>query len=366
MQSRITSRLTNRQKWELGLGLAVIYVPIRIYMNVLQIDMPTFWHRLPLWTMELLFSIAFFILWINVIEWLQYVTSRFLGEDFPERFRVVNQAIMLVVAIALAMVFNHWYRYLWHWMEAVFDKRSFDVLPITLNNSPVLKQRANTSITVMALMAEYYLAANKRVYERLQRVVINEERLQKENATAHFNALKNQVSPHFLFNNFSVLTTLVETNQELSVKFINQLSKAYRYILEKSVYDSIKLATEVEFLETYMFLLMIRFENKLSLDIRISCQEKEKYSIVPLTLQLLVENAVKHNRMSASNPLLITIGVDDDYLVISNPLQVRDLPESSTRLGLQNIVNRYKLLIDKPVMVDKTDGCFTVKVPLLS
>lgn len=366
MQSRTTFPLTNRQKWQLGLGLAAIYVPIRIYMNVLQIDIPGLLHRLPLWMVELLFSVAFFTLWINVVEWLQYYTSKFFGEDFLERFGLLNQLLTLFFAIALAMIFNHWYRYLWHFMEAVWDKESLHVLPIILNESPVQKIRANTSITVLALMAAYYLAANRRVYERLQQAVINEERLEKENAKAHFNALKNQVSPHFLFNNFSVLTTLVETDQELSVQFINQLSKAYRYILEKSEYDSIKLATEMEFLETYMFLLMIRFENKLNLDVQISCQEKEKYSIAPLTLQLLVENAVKHNRMSASSPLLITIRVDDEYLVVSNPMQVRDLPEVSTRLGLQNIVNRYKLLINKPVMVEKDRGCFTVKVPLIS
>lgn len=366
MQYRTTIPLENLQKWKLGLGLAAIYVPIRIYMNVLQIDTPGLLHRLPLWTVELLFSVAFFTLWINVVEWLQYYIAKFLGEDFPERFRIVNQFLMLLFAIALAMIFNHWYRYLWHLMEAVWEKESFYVLPITLNESPVGRIRANTSITVLALMAGYYLAANRRVYQRLQQVSINQERLEKENAKAHFNALKSQVSPHFLFNNFSVLTTLVETDQELSVQFINQLSKAYRYILEKSEYDSIKLATEVEFLETYMFLLMIRFGDKLNLSVQISCQEKERYSIVPLTLQLLVENAVKHNRMSTSNPLLITISVDGDYLVVSNPMQVRDLPEVSTRLGLQNIVNRYKLLINKPVMVEKDRNCFTVKVPLIA
>ncbi|MHA4739775.1 sensor histidine kinase [Dyadobacter sp. MSC1_007] len=366
MQSRTSFPLTNRQKWELGMGLAFIYVPLRVYMNVVQLDMPGFWHRLPLWTMEMLVSIAFFILWINVIEWLQYFTARFLGEDFPERFRLLDQIFTLLLAIALAMVFNHWFRFIWHWTEAVWIRQSFDVLPITFNDSPIPKKRANNSITVMALMAAYYLAANKRVYQRLQQVFINEERLEKENAKAHFNALKNQVSPHFLFNNFSVLTTLVETNQELSVQFINQLSRAYRYILEKSEYDSIKLSTELEFLETYMFLLTIRFENKLRLETHISATEADRYSIVPLTLQLLVENAVKHNCMSASKPLVIRIMLEGDYLSVSNPLQVRELPESSTRLGLQNIVNRYKLLTNKPVLVDKSDGYFTVKVPLIS
>lgn len=366
MQIHSAFPLTSRQKWELGLGLAVIYVPIRIYMNVLTIDQPTFLHKLPLWFIELSISVLFFTLWITVIELLQTGLANLFGDRVLDRFGVVNQLLTVLIAIGLAVMFNSGFRVLWHWMESVWDHKSFDTPPLKISEYPLAKRRANNSITVMALMVAYYLAANKRVFEKLQRVYLNEERLEKENIKAHFSALKNQVSPHFLFNNFSVLTSLVESDQKLSVLFINQLSKAYRYILEQSDFDSIKLNAEIEFLQTYVFLLKIRFEDKLKVDIDIPSDALTRYAIVPLTLQLLVENAVKHNQMSTERALVITIQLEDQFLVVSNPIQLRTFSEPSTKLGLQNIRNRYKLLIDRSVVVNSDGGLFTVKIPLIS
>jgi two-component system LytT family sensor kinase len=349
---------------ELGAGVAFIYLPLRIYMNVLGIDQATFLHKFPLWVIELTITIIFFSLWIIVTEWLQHYIAGIWGEDVLDEFRFLNQFFTLLIAIGLAVMFNAAFSILWHWMESVWDHTTFEMPPL-LSRLANPKRRANNSITVMALMAAYYLASNKRASQRLQQVHINEERLEKENIKAHFNALKNQISPHFLFNNFSVLTTLVETNQEQSIVFIGRLSKAYRYILEQSDFEYIKLRTEIEFLETYMFLLKTRFEDKINLDVQVSAQQMDQYSIVPLTLQLLIENAVKHNRMSAQNPLTITIVIDGEFLIVSNPVQLRELPEPSTRLGLHNIINRYKLLIDRAVLVIQEQGQFIVKIPLI-
>jgi two-component system, LytTR family, sensor kinase len=367
MQASFIAPLTSRQKWQLAFGLAIIYVPLRIYMNVALIDQAIFFHKLPLWIMELLITTVFFTIWIRVIEWLQQYIVAYFGEAFFDDFRFLNQLFTLLIAIVLAVVFNLVFRVLWHGMEMLWEQQGVtDMLSIKVPDQLPQKRRANNSITVMALMAVYYLATHKRVYQKLQQVHINEERLEKENIKAHFNALKNQISPHFLFNNFSVLTSLVETNQELSVEFIHRLSKAYRYILEQSDYDDIKLSKEIDFLETYIFLLKIRFEDKLQLHIAIPPPDQERYSIVPLTLQLLVENAVKHNQMSASTPLKISIYMEGDFLAVSNPLQIRELSEPSTKLGLHNIINRYRLLINRPVMVSQEDNQFIVRIPLFS
>jgi two-component system LytT family sensor kinase len=365
VQSKSIYLLTGRQKWELGAGLAIIYLPLRIYMNVQDLNQAIFFHKFPLWIFELTITVIFFSFWIIVIEWLQHYIAEVWGESFLDEFKFFNQLFTLLIAIGLAVMFNVVFSFLWHWMEAVWDHKAFGMYPVKINDLSNPKRKANNSITVMALMAAYYLAANKRSSQKLQQVHINEERLEKENIKAHFNALKNQVSPHFLFNNFSVLTTLVETNQELSIEFIARLSKAYRYILEQSDFEYIKLRTEIEFLETYMFLLKTRFEDKLKLDIRITSEEMDDLSIVPLTLQLLIENAVKHNRMSANYPLTITIYRADDFLIVSNPIQLREASEPSTKLGLQNIINRYRLLIDKPVLVIQEEGKFVVKIPLI-
>ncbi|TLV02697.1 sensor histidine kinase [Dyadobacter luticola] len=362
---RSGDRLSTYQKWRLGFGFALMYLPLRIYMNVLTIDLGMFLNRLPLWVVELSVSVCLFTLWIHVIEWLHQYISRMLGEEFIDDFKFLNQLFTLIIAFGLAVLFNAWFRIVWHYMEAIWENQPFEWAPVIMDSGRLHRRRANTAITVLALMGAYYLASNKRANQKLQQVHVNEERLEKENIKAHFTALKSQVSPHFLFNNFSVLSTLIETNQERSVEFVNRLSKAYRYILEQSDFELIKLRTEVDFLETYMFLLKTRFEDKIRLDIQIPQSEIDQYSIVPLSLQLLIENAVKHNQMSTSNPLVITISREGDFLVVSNPVRVRQLSEPSTRLGLQNIVDRYKLLVNKPVLILAEHSIFAVKIPLL-
>jgi two-component system, LytTR family, sensor kinase len=363
---RPADTLTASQKWRLGFGFALIYLPIRVYMNLLSIDLPFFLHRLPLWVVEITVSASFFTLWIHVMEWIQRYLSRVFGERFFEESKFLNQLVTLSVAIVLAFLFNSGFRVLWHFLESVYENQPFEFPTAARDASQMHRRRANTAITIMALMGAHYLASNKRANQKLQQVLIKEERLEKENIKANFSALKNQVSPHFLFNNFSVLSTLIEMNQEKSVEFVNRLSKAYRYILEQGEFEMIKLKTEIEFLDTYMFLLKTRFEDKIGLDIRISSRDMEYFSIVPLSLQLLIENAVKHNQMSASNPLIITIVREGDFLIVSNPVRARQLAEPSTRLGLQNIIERYRLVINRQVQVLSGQSEFVVKLPLIS
>lgn len=362
--------LTHFQKWKLGFSLAIIYIPIRVYINVAVIDQKVFSHKLPLWIVSLIVSVIFFTFWITFIEWLQQYLHKLFGDVFLFEFKFPSQLTTLVIAIELAVLFNSGFRTLWRFMEVSLD-------PLyTVNNPPPStpqllymenqRKRLNNGLTVMALMAAFYLAANRRVYQRLQEVHSNSERLEKENVKAQFNALKNQVSPHFMFNNFSVLSSLIESDPELSIQFVNQLSKAYRYILEQASFDHIKLRTELEFVQTYTFLLKTRFEEKLKVEIEVSEYERDHYSIVPLTLQLLIENAVKHNQMSSDNPLIVTIRTKDLQLIVSNPLQLRPVSEPSTGLGLQNIINRYSLLKSGPVKIGEQEGRFVVKIPLIT
>ncbi|WP_159466705.1 sensor histidine kinase [Dyadobacter sp. 3J3] len=358
--------LSQKQKWKLGFGFAIIYVPIRIYINITFYSQSIVVNKFPLWIIELIVSGLFYTLWLNFIEWVQYYVVRFPRSKYVSHDKLLSQLLTLFIAIGLAAIFNIAFRVFWHWMESIWDPQLFHT------NSPVellmiqQKRRSNNGLTAMALMAAYYLASNVRVYQHLQQVHINAERLEKENIKAHFNALKNQVSPHFLFNNFSVLSTLVESDKELSIEFISRLSQVYRYILEQSDFDQIKLRTEIEFMETYMYLLKTRFEEKINLEIHLSEAQIDTYFIVPLTLQLLVENAVKHNQMSVTYPLVITICIEDDFLVIRNPIQLRAPTEVSTGIGLNNIINRYKLLVNKPVLVENLQNLFVVKIPLIS
>lgn len=190
--------------------------------------------------------------------------------------------------------------------------------------------------------------------------------LQKENLQSQFDVLKQQVNPHFLFNSLNVLTSLIKLEPDLAEKFSEQLSKVYRYVLENKDNELVDLNTELNFLDAYIFLLNIRFVDKLRVNITIS-DAKRNSQIIPLAMQLLIENAIKHNIMSKSEPLNIDVFVDsDNYLNIVNNLQERPSQLVSTGVGLKNIQNRYLLLNNSKPVFEKTDTHFIAKVPLVS
>ena len=191
------------------------------------------------------------------------------------------------------------------------------------------------------------------------------QHLEKQQLIHEIDLLKTQVNPHFLFNSLSILSSLVHVNPNLSEQFIDQLSRSYRYILEQKDQQLVTLRTEFEFIKSYAFLLKIRFENKFDLRIHLPENTLDKYKIAPLTLQLLVENAVKHNRMSKQEPLVVDVLLEDDFLVVKNPLRLRPIQAYSTGTGLNNIINRYALLTDRTVKAGEYEDEFVVKVPLL-
>ncbi len=191
-------------------------------------------------------------------------------------------------------------------------------------------------------------------------------KLQKENLQSQFDVLKQQVNPHFLFNSLNVLTSLIKLEPDLAEKFSEQLSKVYRYVLENKDNELVDLNTELIFLDAYIFLLNIRFVNKLIVNINIP-ESKRSEQIIPLAMQLLIENAIKHNIMSKSNPLHIDIFIDkEDFLNIVNNLQERPSQIISTGVGLKNIQNRYLLLNNTKPSFEKTETQFIAKVPLVN
>ncbi|MBD2701331.1 histidine kinase [Spirosoma sp. BT702] len=377
----MTYRLSNYQKWQLALSVFVIYFPIRMYVNGASISWLFMPRNIPFWILEIIVSILFLYLWLNVTEWLQqrYVTR--FGDGFFIEFKIPAQIAVLVIASALAVTFNIAFSSLWHSLDDVLEQRfgfsqyqeprpprpqSPPRSPEDRRRNRDQRRRVNNGLTVMAMISTFYLAANRRANRRLEDVQIRAERLEKENLQAQFAALKSQVNPHFLFNSLSILSSLVHADPELSEKFIDQLSRAYRYILEQKDNERVLLKTELEFIQAYRFLLNIRFENKFDIAIDVPKDAQNRYSIAPLTLQLLVENAVKHNRMSAKEPLHVSIQLEGNCLVVKNNLQQRPQTEASTGVGLQNIINRYALLTDEPVWVGESDGNFVVKIPLLN
>lgn len=188
--------------------------------------------------------------------------------------------------------------------------------------------------------------------------------LEKEKALVQYDNLRNQLNPHFLFNALSSLNSLIFENPQLASDFLQQLSKVYRYVLEHKDHNVVSLQTEIRFVSHYIKLLETRFGNGLEVVLNVQKQDEDKM-IVPVTLQILLENAVKHNTTSASNPLRITISTQNDYLQVENTLQRKNAIEVSNKLGLNNLRNLYQYISDRQVLVNETDKTFTVKIPLL-
>ena len=191
-------------------------------------------------------------------------------------------------------------------------------------------------------------------------------KLQKENLQSQFDVLKQQVNPHFLFNSLNVLTSLIRLEPELAEKFTEHLAKVYRYVLENKDNELVNLSTEISFLDAYIFLINIRFMDKVVVNIRIP-EDRKNHRIIPLAMQLLIENAIKHNSMSKKSPLVIDIFIDDNnQLNVVNNLQEREAHMTSTGVGLKNIQNRYRLLNNTIPVFEKTESHFIARIPLVA
>ena len=191
------------------------------------------------------------------------------------------------------------------------------------------------------------------------------EALKRINAQAQLQVIKNQVNPHFLFNNLNVLSGMVIKDNPAANIFIEEFSKVYRYILNSQDKELIPLSTELEFIKPYIFLLQKRFPDSINF-ILPSDKVFDNWFIVPAALQMLIENAIKHNVLSEARPLEIRIWIEPGHrLHVSNNLQPKPALDDSTQLGLNNIRQRYELITGKGITVAKTEASFTVSLPLI-
>jgi sensor histidine kinase YesM len=190
-----------------------------------------------------------------------------------------------------------------------------------------------------------------------------EQKLREESLVFQNETLKNQVNPHFLFNSLNTLSSLIVTQPGLAEQFVNRLSSIYRYILENIAKDKIPLSSELAFIRDYFMLHEIRDEGKILLSIDVPCADT--LNIIPVSLQILVENAIKHNKATQKNPLTISIFVKDNQIVVKNNLQKMASQIQSTGIGLKNLANRVRLISGKDLVIEETHTYYQVQVPLL-
>jgi hypothetical protein len=289
-----------------------------------------------------------FILWIALwignetlvgylsrkISWVEFPVKRF----FVSFFATIGYTVFVVVALVTV-----WERF----VAFKFDGYLEVVIPALL----------------ITLLISFFLHGRQFLLNwRLSEV--NAQKLEKERVRAQYDSLKNQVNPHFLFNSLNALTNLVYEDPDKAAKFIKQLSEVYRYVLDSKDKEIVPLADELKFLESYLFLQRIRFGEKLNAKIDVV---GGPYSVAPMALQMLIENAIKHNEVSVDHPLTIHVFSDNGFLVVENIINKKStLQEPSSGTGLDNIRKRYAFLSPAPVEVRSEGGKFIVKLPHLN
>jgi len=201
-------------------------------------------------------------------------------------------------------------------------------------------------------------------YKKSQENKVKEQKIIAGTASAKFESLKNQIDPHFLFNSLNVLSSLIEENPDNAQRFTSSLSKVYRYVLEQKDKELVSVEEELSFSKTYMNLLKMRFENSVFYEVAETKNLEAK--VVPLSLQLLLENTVKHNIASESKPLHIRIYEKGEYLVIENDYQKKEVLQDRKGVGLQNIISRYSIITNRKVKIEQTEQHFRVQIPMLT
>ncbi|MFM9949144.1 MAG: sensor histidine kinase [Saprospiraceae bacterium] len=236
-----------------------------------------------------------------------------------------------------------------------------DYLPLKLNTfttSTIILLDVFFALAVnLALITHYFIV-------RWKEGLVKTERLEKEKSMMRYHNLKNQVNPHFLFNSLSSLQSLVKSNPDLASQYISHLSKVYRYVLQNKEKEVVSMETELRFIEHYISLLKIRYGDALRIHINISEAAKDR-EIVMITLQMLLDNAIKHNEVHPQSPLTIDVFDEANYLVVRNNLQKRSSISGSNQQGLEQLRTLYSFLSETPVQIEQTEQHFTIKIPLL-
>jgi sensor histidine kinase YesM len=287
-------------------------------------------------------------------------------------------------------IINHFLNRRWNWLEQTNLRVYFGIISTILYTVPVVLgidyltfvvfQNMNPSeffnarmiwvhmfYVILSLGVSTFMHARSFMHnwKQASKNEVIEQKIIAGTASAKFESLKNQIDPHFLFNSLNVLSSLIEENTENAQRFTTSLSKIYRYVLEQKDKELVSVDEELAFAKTYMNLLKMRFENSLFYELPSNIPNLEA-KVVPLSLQLLLENTVKHNVVSEQKPLHIRIYIEDNYLVIQNDYQKKEVLQERRGVGLQNIINRYDIITNRKVLIEQNNQTFTVKIPILT
>ncbi|NAS11481.1 sensor histidine kinase [Poritiphilus flavus] len=268
---------------------------------------------------------------------------------FPRLARIYKIAVTYVLNVALIFAASAVFRFL---HAAIVETDTGEVVPKYI-------EFVFFALAVILVFVSSIISLQKARHDKiLENAELKQQNLQKE-----LSALKNQVNPHFLFNSLNSLSALVRENKKASV-FVKNLSFLYRYILQSGELDLVTVDEELRFLKSYMDLIEVRYGNKLKFALNIESSFGTK-QIPPLALQLLVENAVKHNEISEKHPLEIKLYSTNKALIVENKIRLRKSLSRSSGIGLSNLDKRYNLLTGKNISIRQKEGNFIVELPII-
>jgi hypothetical protein len=287
------------------------------------------------------------VMWLGVRKIVIFLWNKYPWEKHPIKHLVIEVvAILGYTTLAGIILFMIWY---------IYDPELITKEDIGLNIFFTL----TITFLITSLHEGYFF------FMQWKHTLVLSEKLEKENVQSQYETLKSQVSPHFLFNNLNTLANLIEDDPKLAVEYVQRTADYYRNILNIKDKDVITLEDELKLINDYYFLQRKRYGDNLNLILSIPNDLKQTV-VAPLTIQMLFENAIKHNIISVDKPLNISIEANSDYISVQNNLQLRENDEGSNRIGLQNIANRYRFLSNKEVIVSQNGTTFTVKIPILN
>lgn len=356
MEKDTTSNIihpTNRKQVAVTLndiGFRLILIPffgIAIPLVAGMVNLNNFSH----WQVKLSFLYTIFTAFII------WQGNRYLLFTLRSYFNWYNKPVKKIIALLLAVTFY-----------TIPVGSLLNIGWFHLFNKGVVNWNAVFTATLIIMICVIFIT---HVYETVFLVkdseseMLRNEQLERARAEAELEALKNQIDPHFIFNSLNTLSHLITVNPAKAKLFNDNLADVYRYILQNKARGLVLLREEMEFAGNYFSLLKIRFENAVQLITELDEDSYDLYLIPPISLQVLMENAIKHNEFTDAEPMIIQLKLGDEKLMIKNKVSKKDSGKNSSRIGLVNLAERYRLITNKEIIVTEEDNYFTVALPVL-
>lgn len=326
-------------------GLAAI----ALFYIIVFIQLGTVWF----FEIEAMKELVFIFIFLLVTFWTHEKIAGFFNRN---RARFINSKFTAFLEALTVIIVSGVYSGLFTFIPQYLFIETVEFYPAGI--------RLNLVMAALISLFIYYFVERERGKYELQKEISKAEQLKTENFKAQLETIKSQIDPHFLFNSLNVLNSLVRKNPDKASEFLEQLSSVYRIILDSGRKTVIPLTAEMDLVKAYAFLMTTRFGRSLKFEIDLPPSLHEN-NIPPASLQMLIENAIKHNTFTREEPLKIKVFISDNYLVVENNIQPKIEEENSLKVGLNNIISRYKLLTEREVKIESDKFRFTVSLPLL-